>query len=353
MSFFHNFYQFSFFSPFVWLYDRNSSELELRIAIDSGSGSTKASAGIFNLRKQKYTEYLGSRKVLIPHQAHILKSDNKMLTESFMQESLSKMLQLIDGFKISGVHKIKCSGIATAWARNATNTDDYLKILAKNNINLMPISQEEEGEIGYKSVVNINKLNHKVVVFDIGGGSFQITHKLNDYIKVFNGEYGSSNFAAEVRDITGVRKDYFNSDDINKALKFAKDKLCNIPENLSVNSFEGIGSFLNINIKLLTKEDYIDLNTVNLLIDQFSNLTEESALKIYPKVGETFIGDCQTDLLLLKSIMEKTGVNLIKFNPSTSKDFILNSADFWDDCVASNNNVLCDDISYFFVPEFA
>ena len=60
--------------------------------------------------------------------------------------------------------------VATAAAREADNSDDFVEICKKYQIPLMTISGQEEALMSFEGAINIQE-NKKVLLIDIGGGS--------------------------------------------------------------------------------------------------------------------------------------------------------------------------------------
>lgn len=314
--------------------ENSNGNLELRVALDVGSGGTKASAGIYDNFKKDYVLQLGNQKKAVGYQKHVSESVDGSLSSEFMNQGLHSLFEIIDSYKIAGIENIKVSGIATAWARNASNTDEYLGILNNNGICIRVASQIEEGELGYKAATYLSADTKNVGVFDIGGGSFQIIHKEDDYLKVLEGPYGASNFANDVKEYLSWEKDsdfFFDDTDVKVALDFAKEKLSKVLDKQSFETVEGIGGFLNFSIKPLVGSDSVTREDLDNIISIFNGLSKSEAMEIFPHLTDKFVGYVQTNLILLDAIMETAGINEIHFNTNTTAEYILHTEEFWQD----------------------
>lgn len=312
----------------------SSQRYEIRIGFDMGSGSTKVRGVIFDTYKGEIEHELGRMNVGIGYQKDISDSnDGQTLTDEMQIYALGKLLGIVNVYKEYGVDTIKCAGIATAWARNAHNSDEYLGLLEKFGMYIKMISQKEEGEIGYRVAehhfANSND-NGDLVVLDIGGGSFQLVHNEGYDLSVFNGPYGSSNFGKEVRDHVGNHNEFFNMEEVEVAREYASQNV-----NFDViggddRVVSGIGQFLNLGIKGLVGKDYVELSDIENLIDEFSGITINEANIRYPDIGKDFMYPEQTNLLLLEAIMKSEGVEKINFVDAKSVDYVINEASFWE-----------------------
>lgn len=80
-------------------------------------------------------------------------------------ECLRKFSEVIKSQKVDQVQ-----AVATAAAREASNSEEFLKICEKYNIPLVTISGEEEARMSFQGAINPNE-EKKVLLIDIGGGS--------------------------------------------------------------------------------------------------------------------------------------------------------------------------------------
>lgn len=318
----------------------SSERYEIRIGFDMGSGSTKVRGVIFDTHRGEIEHELPRMNVGIGYQKDISESrDGQTLTDEMQIYALGKLLNIVNVYKEYGVDTIKCAGIATAWARNANNSDEYLGLLEKFGMYIKMISQKEEGEIGYRVAehhfANSND-NGDLVVLDIGGGSFQLVHNEGYDLSVYNGPYGSSNFGKEVRDHVGNHDDFFNSEEVDVAREYASQNVNFDIVGGDDRVVSGIGQFLNLGIKGLVDKDYVELNDIENLIGEFSEISINEANNRYPNIGKDFMYPEQTNLILLEAIMKSEGVDRINFVDAKSVDYVINEANFWENAEPFN-----------------
>jgi len=140
------------------------------------------------------------QKVLFSEQeealfSHDLASNGGEKLSTAMQEEgmriLSKFRKIASGH---GCSADDMRGIATAVFRKAKNGGEFLqRIRDELGIMLRCIDQKLEGKIGYMTGRAYAKAGSNVIVWDSGGGSFQITGELKSgEVEMFGGALGSS-----------------------------------------------------------------------------------------------------------------------------------------------------------------
>lgn len=92
-----------------------------------------------------------------------------------------------------GYSSVQFAGVATAAFRKATNGPEVLKKFSNElNIRLQILSQEDEGRLGFMTAKALfPKIpESNLLVWDSGNGSFQLTSKDNNALKVYQGPLG-------------------------------------------------------------------------------------------------------------------------------------------------------------------
>jgi len=323
-----------------------NSNIHLRVAFDVGSSTTKAKAAIFDGNMK--IEDLGGRYELMPFQKYLDYNGN-YLSSDMQTEGLAKILSIICHFRSEYPEfvDIKVSGIATAWARRASNSDEFLNLLKKYAVNVETVSQDFEGIIGYKAAMSLmdeNDKNEDVVICDIGGGSFQIAFNESSDVKVYHGKFGSANFFDSVKSTLGHQSEQDQNRYLNqKEVELAKDLAAtNIERSLKSYiatyfkdkeiSVSGIGQFLNKGIDQLVDGKCVDIKKVQELIYQFCDLTAEEVLAMYPTMKEEYVYMTQTNLIFLESLMKGLDIKELSLLNAKSTDYVLNNTDVWEDC---------------------
>ena len=94
--------------------------------------------------------------------------------------------------------KNHCISFATAWARDATNTDEWLQKVRGLGLKVHFLSQEKEGILSFKAVESKADQYglgwHEMLVLDIGGGSTQLSGVTGENYFAYKGPYGIDTF---------------------------------------------------------------------------------------------------------------------------------------------------------------
>lgn len=147
----------------------------VRAAIDIGSGATKLRVAEVDLKTQKIVRILESQNFSIPYQEQLAKNKDGNFNREVMNQGIEALQQ---AKKIAQKYQAeKVISVATAAFRKAKNADNYIQeIKQKTGIDVNIIDQHLEGELAFQAVVSQFGMNPSdLVVWDIGGGSFQLT----------------------------------------------------------------------------------------------------------------------------------------------------------------------------------
>lgn len=150
-------------------------ETELRAAMDIGSGSTNVQVAEVNVKTGKIVNKIFEQSIPVPYQKHLEQSSN----QTFDPEIKERGIQVITTLKenAEAFHVKKIVAVATAAFRSAANAPEFVKeIKARTGLDVKIISQEDEGILGFRGALAVTSLDpKKTVVWDIGGGSMQMT----------------------------------------------------------------------------------------------------------------------------------------------------------------------------------
>jgi len=155
-------------------------EIEIRAAMDIGSGTTNMKIGQVDVEHQKILNILFEQRVPLPFQKSLELSKDGNFDPAIREEGIQALQRLkkiaTDDYRVK-----KVAAVATAAFRQANNGEEYAKeIHAKTGIDIRILPHAEEGYIAYLGAVAETSLDpNKVIVWDIGGGSFQLT-TMND-----------------------------------------------------------------------------------------------------------------------------------------------------------------------------
>jgi hypothetical protein len=324
-----------------------------KVFLDVGSGSVKIKKVEF--ANQEGWKIVSEVSLPIGHQQCLEESNlshHKVgeLSDACIADGLSQIaegLRLID----ANCKDIPCIGIATAWARAAKNTDVYIdSIKTKFNILVIVLSHAQEAAFGWLSAMSsLTKLKPnidpgKIIIWDIGGGSFQqVAIKSSDLnstnlkgiladpkrtLHTNLERWGSVNFAHELYQHLGITNTsrLLVKDEVDKAIVYARDKFSSLNstnianllrQNLDMQVY-AIGEFMN--------KGFLPFNIVSESMTRdwayffratFRNNSPETLCTSLQSLNPVY--DCsnlkmiETNLLLITAIMDGLGIKLVHF----------------------------------------
>jgi exopolyphosphatase/pppGpp-phosphohydrolase len=324
-----------------------------RTIFEIGSGSTKAKKAKINTCDGKLISVFKKSSKILPIQDDIEKSSNKtMLSKKMMDKIVSIVTELEKDLDVD-CNKEKCIAVGTAALREASNSRDVTEILKnKKNITTYLISQEEEGTLGYLSVLanlkdNISKEN--LLVLDVGGGSTQLTYNSKNLMKTVNIKIGSQTFKTMVIEFV---KGY-NLSDVNTPNPLTKEEvrltkrladksigqlLVSSPtvrqflKNKDMNVI-AIGNFFNKMIPYILNKSHMDTlkkSDIEAEIKKLSGQCDYYMKQKYKKVNSLYTPEILTNLILVDSTMSALSIKDIELIDIDNNDGILISEKYWN-----------------------
>tara|TARA_B100001989_G_scaffold61623_1_gene41354 strand:- start:8193 stop:9017 length:825 start_codon:yes stop_codon:yes gene_type:complete len=127
---------------------------------------------------------------LVEYYRHPLRLGRDVFSKGYLEEkTIQELLNLLLNYlEIFEKHKIKnVSFIATSALRDTENSQEIIKLLKENNINLKIIS----GDIEASLLSEFNKTKKNSAVIDIGGGSLEICVNSNNVIHAKSFQLGA------------------------------------------------------------------------------------------------------------------------------------------------------------------
>lgn len=230
-----------------------------------------------------------------------------------------------------------CLGVATAWARNAKNADEVIKMYKKHGIEIEIVDQGQEGILSFEAAVNVlsEKEKKKALVLDLGGGSHQISY-YDKYgnIEIFLGDLGNSNFYKSVIEHFGEDKlysnldGYFNVEILEDVLKYAKmrmgDKLGE-GINIEYDAIYGLGrsiyNYLTANLGL--GPDKVSKAKLKEMIYEMSQYSQAEAVDKFNLSAHSFAPYMQVSLIILYTILDGLGLDELNLLSVRMTDSIL------------------------------
>lgn len=322
---------------------------EKRFAFDIGSGAIKAKAALVNHCKGILVENLGNYVVHNKFVNCLIKSNG---TNDISVDCFNRGLAAIDdiehhyGIKCG---KAKCAGVATAWARKATNGDKIIQGFHERHVNVDIVTQEQEGEIAFKAArshkeVQRNNENN-IIIWDIGASSFQLTTLDNDgKFHVYNGPFGIETYEHVLRSKYGVYQSdempYFTASQLQDAFATASEEVGKavlddpiIAEKLKdpkVKVF-AMGRPMHSGLKIdLNLPENLQEDLLIAVANKFAGKTPEEMKAMYSNLPDHFINSAQASIILIYGIMHGAGIKEINILDSTMNDYVLTEPKFWE-----------------------
>lgn len=215
-------------------------------AFDIGSGSTKLKVARVSKDGKRLDRVVFNMDLPVAYQADLLSASNLdgCLSGAIVERGLDAMQTLKNRAEQElGCSIARYSGIATAVFRYANNADEVLARLSKSSgVDIMKLTQEEEGILGFYSILShlgVDRVDHqKILTWDIGGGSLQLSFKDNDdQFVVLCGTIAAEEFRKQV--VEQIKRRSFEEtktpnpmtlDEVKSAVVLARD-LIDFPEH--------------------------------------------------------------------------------------------------------------------------
>jgi exopolyphosphatase / guanosine-5'-triphosphate,3'-diphosphate pyrophosphatase len=191
--------QSSYVEPQQVVPQLQTQEKVVRAAIDIGSGATKLRVADVNLKTHKIEKILVNESFPVQYQENLAKSPNNTFDDQVMQtgiEAIRKSAEIAKQY-----HAQKIIAVATASFRKAANSQALIdKIYNETGVKVYVIDQDLEGKLAFNAVLSQGNYDPlKLIVWDIGGGSLQLTtfNPKGDY-HIFRGDIASIQFKNRV-----------------------------------------------------------------------------------------------------------------------------------------------------------
>lgn len=267
----------AFLLPIPWYPLSNTKQIslnpneEIRAALDIGSGATSIKVAKVNRENNKIIEKIFEKSIPVPYQKHLELSGNNTFDQPVIEQGIKAINELK---KMAMDHQAqKVIGVATAAFRNATNAPQFVQeIQNQTGLTVHIINQDEEGILAFRGALATTSLEpKKVIVWDIGGGSMQLTTltETGSYL-VDKGKTASIPFKnAVIQEIKHANLQEVHSpnplslDEMGAALKIARESATAVDPYIKMKISEpgitvlSVGSLFNYGIKPLGGNQHI------------------------------------------------------------------------------------------------
>lgn len=148
---------------------------EVRAALDIGSGATNLKVARVDPETNKIISQIFEKSIPVPYQKHLEQSGNN----TFDKEVMDQGIQAIRALKevADSYQSKKVIAVATAAFRQATNAETFANEIEKQTgVQVRIINQDDEGILAFRGALALSPAQpEEAVVWDIGGGSMQLT----------------------------------------------------------------------------------------------------------------------------------------------------------------------------------
>ncbi len=302
--------------------------------------------GFFNPDLDQGSEILNLFKPMSSKEANesLEGSYSNKFSETVKELYVNKIASVVkEAIKLDPDHKTEVWLVGTAALRKADDGSHLVEALSHKindelqvDANFKIISQKDEGIYAFEGGVGALKLDaNKVVSWDIGGGSMQLTGKQDEDYQVLGGTVASSTFKTMVMDLLvkeQIVKDVtdsiypINSSSINKIIELGVSKL-NFPADkeewfAKKRTEEGVEivGVGNIHAALLgsmkdhlghTMDSYTKEDVAKLL-EVFSNKSVDQVKGLIPKGSHPFLENYVVNIMLVAATMEKYHIDTVR-----------------------------------------
>jgi len=324
--------------PYYWGLHQVQTKTMIRAAIDIGSGATKLRVAQIDLNQKKVVKVLVDEQRSVSYQHALSKGESVRFDETVMQQGIEAIQELK---KIALENQAqKVIGIATAAFRKAQNGEEFVKrIKEETGVTVYIVDQETEGELGFLAVEATKPVDENtMVVWDIGGGSLQLTMMADAAMKIYRGHEASIPFRNYViQNIQGRDLKNFTSpnpmtlDDMDEAEKHARMLAKNVDQVFKERMKDadsqvyGIGSIFSRGIEPLVIKNPFTAKDLREAVMPLAGKTDQEL------GGGGFVHILITNSLLVMGFMEELQIPNVEVVDVNIADGAFFLKQFWAD----------------------
>lgn len=318
------------------LYANNCEEI--RAAFDVGSGTTKLTVAKINTCLSQIGEVLLEKGVAIPFKSSLDNAPDGNFDSKIQAYGLEQIGKLKEEAATLGAKKFVA--VATSAFRKARNGDEFAKRIERMlSIRFKVIDQRTEAILGHMAATqSTKKLGEDIIVWDIGGGSMQMTYlDKNQNYNIYEGKLASVSFKNMI--LAGIQgKNYSEVQSPNplgragakKALNlaeyYAKIHVPNeVKEATARMKVVGIGSLHNYSIlKNVTQ------NTTSYTLAEVLKRLNEVKQKTDIQIGGEYASTDVSNLCLVAGFMTELKIEKVDVQNVNMGHGILTYASYWE-----------------------
>lgn len=317
------------------------AEIVTRAAFDFGSGKVKLQVATVDTDKHTIVQSIHSEAIVVQLAEDIIK--NPLGFSDEIQEQAIAAAQYLKQKAIE-LGAVEFIGLATEAYRKAPNGQALVdRYMSELSIPVRIISQIEEGKMGFLALIAETNFDpSKVVSWDIGGGSTQVTYVDDDNnIQVYMAPFGRvTTKNAIIQFVKGKDPSIVSSPNpiSNKewknAVHYLKSELPKVPKGLICKLKKedvkciGIGNHPE---QLRSLKAYF-VDDVTKVLKERLNKSDEELAKIHSAPVSAV-----SELVLVYSVMNKLNITSVNYNrtSSGSTTAILISEEYWNELLPS------------------
>jgi len=323
-------------------------------AYDIGSGATKFMGALVNVQSLTIEQIFSQGAYTVPYRENLYQSNNNTFSDLIQEMGLNALYdahhqieQDYANAQLQAYGDIQHFAVATAAFRAADNGELVAEYFSdKLDMPVRIISQEEEGKLAYYSALSQPHPESSLpIVWDIGGGSMQLTYKdPSDHFHVMQGEVASQTFQALVSEqVLGfedgsLSPNPMKESDVAAAIALAKQAFQFDPATVDIIKNQiaqqtpvlAVGTVHNFSIQPLCTlagidagKDHYSKNDLLLAINLLTDKTDQQIMQLnhLPKID--LAKNQLTNLILVYAMMDLMGIEQVQTIKSSNVEGLL------------------------------
>jgi exopolyphosphatase/guanosine-5'-triphosphate,3'-diphosphate pyrophosphatase len=295
-----------------------TAEVVTRAAFDIGSGKVKVQISDVDTDTGSIVKTVFTDSIKVPVKEDLDTSEDKILNETSEAKLMNAIAILIVKCEPFSPHAF--SGIATEAFRQAKNGKEVLdRISEELGFQIHLISQTEEARLGFLSAtIEMDKPMSPLVVWDIGGGSFQLSTEDKGDFYAYNGQFGKVSVKnlilteIQKRPLSDKSPNPMSLGDVRASMTLLRKKLdiFSYPIRMAIEQSNGlvagIGAMHSHLASVNRNGVYTKDDVWNLLISRLKKTDEELS---NDPIEQPY---CLTDLIFLYTAMDAYGIKSVQ-----------------------------------------
>lgn len=316
-----------------------NAEIVRRAAFDFGSGKIKVQVADVDTENHSIVHSLYAKAIVILLSEDAANHPQGCFSEEIQKQAIIATQNLKQ--KAIELGAVEFIGLATEAYRKAPNGQKLVdRYSLELNIPVKIISQMEEGKMGFLALVAEANLDpSKVISWDIGGGSFQVTYfDEENTLQVYMAPFGRSTtknaiiqFVKEADPLKIASPNPMSPLEWENSLRYLNEVLPEIPDSLVLKLKMPDVQLIGISAhpeQLRTLKTY-HLNDILEILEERLNKDDSELAEIHQSPSSAV-----SELALVYSIMQKLNVSSVNYirTLSGSTSAILIMEEYWTHC---------------------